>query len=237
MAKTHNLADLEIVGYSNVLTVDLVPRIVPPIFRFRSDPARLLIPPFRLVDDHVEGGIEGDESDLDRFVGSEQATRIQPPIQARPVHHLWIDQRFKPHYGAEGKVIERLRAVAKKNIPLAWAAIHKEDFDKALQLAQTAIAADELSLDALLVKAVVDKLTGHDDRAAVLSDIAAVTYPGVSFDALVDECSRTHAAAVAPPVPVPARVGFSNDFDDLAGYLSRSGYPPFDDSEAQTEAA
>jgi len=234
MTKTYNLADLEIVGYSDVLTVDLVPRIVPPIFRFRAEAEKLLIPPFRLIDDHVEGGIEGDESDLDRFVGNEQATRIPQPIQARPKHHLWIDEHFKPQYGPEGKVVERLRAVAKKNIPLAWEAIHKEDFDTALQLAQTAIAADEFSLDALLVKAVADKLRGHDDRAAVVAKIAAVTYPDVSFDALVDECSRVHGPAPAPPGPVGVHDGFSNSFDDLADDFSSSGYPVFDLSEALT---
>ncbi len=237
MTKTYNLTDLEIVGYSDVLTDDLVPRIVPPIFRLRADPGRLVIPPFRLVDDHVEGGIEGDESDLDRFVGNEQATRIQQPIQARPKHHLWIDEHFKPQYEPDGKVIERLRTVAKQNIPLAWEAVHDRDFDAALQLAQTAIAADESSLDALLVKAVVDKLTGHDDRAAVLSDIAAVTYPGVSFDVLVGECSRDHGPAAAPQVPVAARVGFTNSLDDLEVSFSSSGYPQFDDSDALTAGA
>lgn len=129
------LEDLEIVGYSDVLTADLVPRIVPPVFRFCAAPRRLVIPPFRLVDDHVEGGIEGDESDLDRFVGNEQATRIQQPIQARPKHHLWIDEHFKPQYGPEEEVIEQLRAMAKKEIRLAWDAVHTKDFEKALQLA------------------------------------------------------------------------------------------------------
>ena len=67
--------------------------------------------------------------------------------------------------------------------------------------------------------------------------VAAVTYPGVSFDVLVDKCSRDHGPAAARKTPVAARVGFSNNLDALADVFSSSGYAPFDDSEALTAGA
>src|ERR1017187_2434817 len=41
-----NVDELEFVGYANVLNDDMLPSVVPPVFRLRSDTKRVLLPPY-----------------------------------------------------------------------------------------------------------------------------------------------------------------------------------------------
>ena len=46
MAAPLNVNELDIVGYANVLKENMLPTVVPPVFRLKADPQRAFVPPY-----------------------------------------------------------------------------------------------------------------------------------------------------------------------------------------------
>ncbi len=179
---TWNLKDLEIVGYAESLPDDLLPAVVAPIYRVREDDDTLLMPPFDAHQgDKVKTTHVRRRAELDRLVGNEQATGIDKSIPAAPGQLLWIDESRRPHYQSAEQVRSHFQYLATAYLGLAREALILQRFDHADKLAQKAINADNRSLDAVLVAAVVERMRGNNDVLDVLSDIAKAIDPQIDF--------------------------------------------------------
>ena len=60
-----NVDELEIVGYANVLNDDMLPSVVPPVFRLRSDTKRVLLPPYSFNAGFLCNATEVPQSELE----------------------------------------------------------------------------------------------------------------------------------------------------------------------------
>jgi hypothetical protein len=182
MSAPVSFEDLEIVGYADTLTTDLLPRLVAPIYRRRSKPGEFVIPPFAFEDGKVVGAAQSAEVDFERALADGQATQIKTPLPAKAGYQLWIDRNGAPQYAPAREVSVQLRHLASDHVRKAEEAFRKGSYEEASRLAQVAIAADERCLDALLVKAVVLKQEGKQEEIEVIGDIAKVLVPDVDFE-------------------------------------------------------
>ncbi len=215
------LIDLEIVGFADRLSESFVPLVVPPVFRLRDDPDRIVMPPFRIEGERVEEAMAGFKSDFERAIMRGQATRLERVIAARPGYRLWIDERLEPHYEPGEAVAEKLRRLARSKAREAQRALAEGRLAEATRLAQTSINADDGCLNAVLVKALVHQLEGDHDSVEVLTDIAETILPEADFQAWVDffaalviEQSRRTTYAFATP-------RFSSIAEPPASYVTR----------------
>jgi hypothetical protein len=179
------LDELDIVGYADWLDKTLVPHVVPPIYQFRSNPEKLLFPPFHLAGTEVVGGTIGSQVQINRFVNEGRATRIEQPIPARPDHELWIDQEMKPRYDSFDVVEKTLRRIAEENNERARRLLLKGDLGQAEQAANVALGADDRLVDSFVIKAVIAIRRGEADDAESLKQTAMVNSTAETFDKLL----------------------------------------------------
>ncbi len=182
----HSLRDLEIVGYADTLSETFLPQLVAPIFRLRSHPETMLLPPFRLAEERLEDAVWADRAELDQALGRGQATLLPAVIEAKPDHDLWVDGDFAIHYAPAPQVRQTLRRLAQSSVRQAQDALARRDLEAAAQHAQAAICADDGCLNALLVKALVHRLEGQEQKVEMLADVAEAVAPGVDLIAWAD---------------------------------------------------
>jgi hypothetical protein len=181
------LDELDIVGFADWLDKTLVPHVVPPIYQFRSNPEKLLFPPFHLAGTEVVGGTIGSQAQINRFVNEGRATRIEQPIPARPDHELWIDQEMKPRYDSFDVAEKTLRGIAKENNERARRLLLKGDLEQAEQAANVALGADDRLVDSFVIKAVIALRRGEADDAESLKQTAMVNFTAEAFDTLLED--------------------------------------------------
>lgn len=186
MTKTHAIHDLEIIGYAERLTEDLLPRMVVPVFRFRHEPNEVLMPPYRPETSHIHGGVRGTVLELATAEAQGRFTALESPISAQPGHRLWIDRSFQPRYEPETEARRHLSEIAKQSAAASKEALRENRYEEALDLAQEAISADESCIDAVLTKAIVHRLLGNEGRVALLADVAAAIDPHIDFNSWID---------------------------------------------------
>jgi len=75
--------DLEIVGYGNVLSDDMLPSIVPPVFRLRSAAKRALLPPYSFNVGFLCNATEVSQSELEDLRVSNEITLFHDVFPAR----------------------------------------------------------------------------------------------------------------------------------------------------------
>ena len=172
----HLLVELDLVGYAEALSADLVPRRVAPIFCVRQRPDKVLFPPYRFAGTEVIGVLVTD-SDLSAAVLREQATRLSRPVPARAGHTLWIDRSMTPHYEPTQVAMLHLARATQINLDRAKKALQAGHLERALDNAQAAISADESCIEALLTKALVHSLRGEEESVAALLGIVKTLAP------------------------------------------------------------
>lgn len=184
------IEELEIIGYADALTEDLVPRVVPPVYRPRSTPSVVLMPPFEVSGTVLSRATHITPAAFERAISDEQATRVASVLDAHPDHLLWIDEDMKPHYAPADQARETLTSIAKTRSDAAIRALQGGDLETAAGLAQTAVSADERCLNAVLAKAVLQRIQGNEERVSLLREVARKLDPHLGFDSWVDYCAR-----------------------------------------------
>ena len=97
--KTHKLSDLEIIGYANHLKAGWPPSMQAPVFRYLKS-GIVLFPPFKIIEDHVEGGHDCCMNEAVDFAIKECITLWEdgPPVKPKPHYGLWVDSHLQVHY-------------------------------------------------------------------------------------------------------------------------------------------
>lgn len=192
------LSTLDIIGYADCLNQVFLPQIVPPIFCMRNKSNRILMPPFRIVGDEVLSSQVGVQSDLERAVLGGQATRLDTRISAQPDYRLWVDETLQPRYEPATTVAARLRQVAREKSTEALRALARNRVEEAMQLAQTAISADDGCLNAILVKALVNQIEGNQACVELLTEMADTIAPGSNLGAWIQFFAELATVQIKP---------------------------------------
>jgi len=182
-----NLDSLDIAGYAESLDSTLVPHVVPPIYRLRDDPDKLLFPPFHLAGRQVIGAAVGTQAQMDQFVSEGRATRLDQPIAALADHELWIDQEMQPRYESFDVAKKTLRAIAEDKATQATRLLLQGDHQKAEEAANTALGADDRLIDPFVIKAAIALQRGEKEDAESLKQTAMVNCTASTFDHLLQD--------------------------------------------------
>lgn len=176
---------LDIVGYADALTVDLLPRVVPPVFRIKGTD-RCIFPPFAIDGGQVCYSAESTTADLDHAIDEGEATRIEQPIPAQVGYRLWISSDGEVRYERSEDATARLRDIAQHSIRRAHQALAANNPDLAVDAAQVALAADEACVDAVLLKAIAYRRLGMESESRYLLGLLVTAVPGVDVESWIE---------------------------------------------------
>lgn len=193
-----DVSSLEIIGYADVLTEDLRPAVVPPVFRRRDAPFSILVPPYTFNNGrYVCDATEISPAELDTLESRREVTRLPSVFAAARDHELWIGRTGDVHYEPRREARRHLEAIAKEAIEKARRAFVSRIFDEAERESSIAILADHRSLDALAIKIAVATARGNDSEKRVLLGLAQ---PGAqsALRLLVDNLSPSLVPRKAP---------------------------------------
>lgn len=212
MAQPLPLTDLEIVGYAERFLPEMLPAIAPPVFRHRSQPDCLLVPPFHEAESMLYGAAEINTEECDHLVAKGQVTRFPNAIPAKPAHELWFDEEFVQHYEPFVDARDRLREIADSKIDQAQQALYAGNLDAAERLTAVAIRADDGRQEPFAIRAAIRLSRGKTNAIAVMKLLAPPTIGDTAFAALVEYYSGylrqapvVQSSAPADHQPLPSR--------------------------------
>lgn len=203
-----NVDDLEIVGYGNVLNDDMLPSVVAPVFRLRSDATRASLPPYFFNAGFLCNATEVSQSELEDLRDSNEITLFDDAFPARAGFELWIDQAFQRHYQPRDEANRELSRIAAEAIENATDALHRGNLEEAERLSGVAISADDTKLEPLAIKAAIRRRKGNDAGERLMTELAAPVLEERLFKMLVDNYCRAIACnepTEAATAPVPRR--------------------------------
>jgi hypothetical protein len=204
MATPWNLDDLEIVGYADVLKETMLPSVVPPVFRLKTDAQRAFLPPYSFNAGFLCNATEVPRSELEELRDSREITLFDNAFPARAGFELWVDQSFQWHYQRLDEVKRKLRAIAEEAIRNAEDALRRDDRQQAEHLSGVAISADDRRVEPLAIKAAIRRIQRNRTGERLMAELAAPVMEERLFSLLVDDyyASRQQPApAVAAPSP------------------------------------
>jgi hypothetical protein len=208
MATPWNVDDLEIVGYANVLNDDMLPSVVPPVFRLKSDAKRALLPPYSFNAGFLCNATEVCQSELEELRDSHEITLFDDAFPATAGFELWIDQRSQRHYQPRDKANRELSCIASEGIKNAEDALRQGNLEEAQRLSGVAILADDKRVEPLAIKAAIRRAQGNAVGERLMAELAAPVLEERLFTLLVDDYCRSAAwkqPTKAAPVPVSRR--------------------------------
>lgn len=165
------LSELEIVGYADVLSKDMVPFIVPPVFRFK-DSEKALLPPFDLVGAYVVDGVPSHISELQRLEEQRRITLLDTVIHAEAEHQLWLDEAMNPQYEPQDDAADHLQEKSLALGKQAIAAFKEGDQDTAARLAAQALAADDTHDGCWALVAAMHRLNDREEEEELITESA-----------------------------------------------------------------
>ena len=208
MPATWSVSDLEIVGYANVLNDDMLPSVVPPVFRLANNANRALLPPYSFNAGLVCNATEVSQSELEELRDADEITLFDDALAAIPGFELWIDQTSRRHYQSRDEANRELSRIAAEAIKSAEEARGRDDLEDAERLSGVAISADDTKLAPLAIKAAIRRKQGNSGGERLMAELAAPVLEDALFKKLVDSyCSATarkHPTEAVPP-PVERR--------------------------------
>jgi len=174
---------LEIIGYANRLEASMLPAVVPPVFRWKGDLERVLLPPFVIRDGYVFGGTESNGAALQAFNHAGEVTLFDEPLEVRLDFELWIDLDTTVHYEAISDASAHLQGIASEHISIAEEALLEGDFTKAEECCRIALNADDRVIDSLAISAAIAQRDKRNGDAKLMEKMALghVTARGFEF--------------------------------------------------------
>jgi hypothetical protein len=182
-----NVDDLEIVGYGTVLNDEMLPSVVPPVFRLRSDAKRALLPPYFINAGFLCNATEVSESELEDLRDSNEITLFDDVFAARAGFELWIDRTRQRHYQPRDEANRELSRIAADAIENSEQALRRGNAAEAERLSGVAISADDKRVEPLAIKAAIRRAQGSTAGERLMTELAAPVLEERLFKLLVDE--------------------------------------------------
>ena len=191
MAIPWRVENLDIVGYADALDETMLPSIVPPVFRLRSEPRRHFLPPYFFNVGCLHNATEVDAQEIRELSNNEKITVFDKSFPAQVRFELYIDQKFQPQYKSREVINSELRAIAVKHIAEAQAALSGGSLDEANRLAGIAISADDLLVEPFVIMAAIHRAKHDVVGEQLIASLAPSTVTESSFQELVDAMSSS----------------------------------------------
>jgi hypothetical protein len=182
------MEQLEVIGYADPPNEDMVPCVVPPVFRLIGED-RALVPPYLLSAGLVVRPVEIGMPEVEDLAATEDITLFENSFPAQPDFQLWLDQFFNPHYENRATAEQNLRDLGRQFIHDAKAAFRASHFDKADRLASAAISADPRCMESLVLKAAIRREENDPEGERLMADLADPSLDRFLFGMLVDKYS------------------------------------------------
>lgn len=205
MADLQRLSELDVIGYAESLSPESWPAIVPPVFRLRSRPDRIFVPPYALKAGYLIGATAITEAEVQDLKSRDEVTNLPAPIAAQDEHVLWIDTQGQTRYESAGVAHSALRKVARAAETAAEAALQRGDLPNAEKQASLALRANDRLLRPLVILGAIRE---KQNRPAALRLMAKMAEPMMSeeqFLALVRECQPAVTTRKPPCAITPMR--------------------------------
>lgn len=199
MSAPIRLDELEIVGYANVLKKNMLPAVVPPVFRFKAGGDGLL-PPYRLSAGFVLNGTRTSAAEVAGLEARGEITLFNSPLAPSPDFEMWVDQEFGCRYEPMEEARTHLGGIASTAIAEARRALGDGDLEQAEEQASIAISANDRRVEPLAIKAAIRRI--QQDRAGerLMASLAGAMLGQEAFQALVD--SYVGPVAIMPPARI-----------------------------------
>lgn len=209
MASLWKLEDLEIVGYADVRTPDLLPAVVPPVFRVRSEPDSILLPPYSISFDSVVGAtaVSRAEAEHLRDQGKLFLFAESDPFPPRPEHELWFHRDGRMIYQPIHEARRTLRQLGAEALERAVTAFRDGRMREAEDAAGEAMLADDRRWEALAVKVAIRRLQGNKGGENVMRKLAAPLVNEAAFTAVVEDYISKETARPRPQARAVADYG------------------------------
>lgn len=173
MPAPYPIFSLEIIGYANRLNASMLPAVVPPVFRVKAEPDRILLPAFVIHQGFVCDATERLFTEARHLADAEEITIFEEPLDAQRDFELWIGLDGTPHYEPIPEASSKLKQIAIENIALAETAMRSGDFKTAENCCRIALCADDRLIDSLAISAAISRRT-HDSGSERLMEKLAL---------------------------------------------------------------
>jgi hypothetical protein len=198
MNRPWSIADVEVVGYADVLKANMLPSVVPPVFRVKDDPDCVLVPPYLLNGNLIWNATELCAEELFSLQHERRVTLFSDAVPARADHELWVDQQFGRHYEPREEADQTLHNIAKRHCELSKQSLAGGDLESAERLSSIAASADDRLIDSLLIKAAIQRLQHNELGVDVLVHLAGPMLGESEFRKLLRVLLEENPAAIIP---------------------------------------
>lgn len=196
------LEQLEVIGYADALDPGMFPSIVPPVFRFRQEPERLLVPPYSLNGGFVCGASEIGLSEIRELRDAAEMVLFETPFPVRNDFELWIDESAISHYQTRISARSHLRKFSDHSIHQAKIAFSHGGIAEAERFCSAAISADDKCVEAFVIKAAIRRRQNDADGERLMAKLVSPYLDLLSFGMLVDGYSAPQPTVIeTQPVP------------------------------------
>jgi len=182
MTQSHRIETLEVIGYATRLTEHMVPTIVPPIFHLKSDPDRVVYPPFQIYQGCVKEAMEIPREELAALEDRGELVLLPEPLAARDGFELWVDENMEAHYQDQLEVTEGLVLVFQRAVEAARLALERGNLEEADQLASRALSANDCHVEPYAIKAAINRHQGSEAAVKVMARMASKMYDSALFE-------------------------------------------------------
>lgn len=186
MPSPWHVNELEIMGYAEVLKETMLPSVVPPVFRLKTDPGRALLPLYSFSGGYLCNATEVAPPELEALRDAREITLFDDPFPAQPGHELWVDQQFAWHYEPRDQINKTLGRIATDSIREAEAALKAGKLEQAERLCGVAISADDTRVEPLAIKAAIRRMQRNTTGESLMAELATPVLEERLFTLLVD---------------------------------------------------
>jgi hypothetical protein len=201
-----NIDELEIVGYANVLNDNMLPSVVPPVFRLKVDHSRALLPPYSFNAGYLCNATEVPQAELEALRDAREITLFESTFRAKPDSELWIDQASRWHYEPREEANKELSRTASEEIQQAEDALRRGDLQQAERHSGVAISANDKRVEPLAIKAAIRRLQENAAGERLMAELAAPVLEGRKFKLLVDDYCRCRSRIHSPEPPASRKL-------------------------------
>lgn len=199
MPEPFPIKSLEIVGYADRPSDLMLPAVVPPVFRVKAAPHRILLPPYAIRSGQVCDALERTNDDLAVLEDAGEITMLAEPKDARIDHELWVGLDKAVHYEPIPEASAKLREIAVGHASRAAEALQADDLENAENLCRVALSADDRLMDPIAISAAITRRRGNKGDEKLMGKLAHGRLTPQGLEYLIDGYFRAIPERDVPP--------------------------------------
>ncbi len=202
-------------GYSDVLSSQVLPSIVPPIFRAKDAVDVVLVPPYAFNGRYLCDATEISAAELKSLEHRQEVTMLPAPIAALKGYELWVDCDGQLRYQLRSEVRRQLDQISTQALAEARRAFAESQFAEAERYSSVALLASEQNLEAMAIKIAIAKIKRDANDEEILLELVAFDSKA-AISALVEKLYNVYHQ--------PSRVPHANVHSPMRGVATIRSY-------------